>query len=261
MKKLFKLGGTLNKKQSLIISLLGALFLFTVWYLISFFEILEKAILPNPIDVIASFKPMILEDELLSNLWYSVKLNLLGYVEAIVISVPLGFLIALIPFFNGLLYKYVDAIRFLPLTAVTPIFIAWFGIGVDMKIHFLALGIIVYLLAIIIQRVNETDKVHTQTIWTLGATPWQTFRYVYFPSAMSRIFDDIRVITAISWTYIIVAELVNKEHGIGAMITIAARQSRMDKMFMLLIVIILFGILQDKIFKYADKKLYPFKYA
>jgi len=261
MKKYFKLGATIGKTPSLVISILGAVFLFSVWWLVTYFQLISEKLLPNPVDVIASLKDLLLHDELVGNMFYSVKLNLLGYVEAIIIAIPLGYLVALIPFFNSLLSKYIDAIRFLPLTAVTPILIAWFGIGLDMKAHFLALGIIVYLLPIIVQRVNETEKVHTQTIWTLGGTSWQTFRYVYFPSAISRIFDDIRVITAISWTYIIVAELINKESGIGAMINLVTRQSRMDKMFMLLIVIIIFGILQDKLFKYADRKLFPFKYA
>lgn len=261
MKKYFKLGGTISPTASMIISILGAVFLFAIWYLAVHFEFINKKLLPNPVDVLLSFKGLLMEDELISNMGYSIKLNLIGYVEAVAIAIPIGYLVALIPFFNSLLSKYVDAIRFLPLTAVTPLFVAWFGIGLDMKFHFLSLGIIVYLLPIIVQRVNETEKVHAQTIWTLGANSWQTFRYVYFPSAISRIFDDIRVITAISWTYIIVAELVNKEHGIGAMINLVTRQSRMDKMFMLLIIIIAFGILQDRLFKFADKKLFPFKYA
>ena len=72
--------------------------------------------------------------------------------------------------------------------------------------------------------------------------------------------DDIRVITAISWTYIIIAELLNRQGGIGSLAYIKARQGQMEKVFAILIVIVLIGFLQDKLFVFIDKKLFPHKY-
>ena len=83
---------------------------------------------------------------------------------------------------------------------------------------------------------------------------------VYFPSVTSKIIDDIRVLTAISWTYIIIAEMLNQTGGIGALIHLSGRQSRLDKVFALLIIIVVIGIIQDKIFMWLDKKLFKFKY-
>jgi NitT/TauT family transport system permease protein len=102
--------------------------------------------------------------------------------------------------------------------------------------------------------------VHLDTLWTLNASTWQTFRFVYFPSAMAKLFDDIRVIVAMSWTYIIIAEMLNNNGGIGAMIWTATRQSRIDKVFAILFIIIFIGFIQDKIFKSLDKKIFKFKY-
>jgi NitT/TauT family transport system permease protein len=86
-------------------------------------------------------------------------------------------------------------------------------------------------------------------------------RTVFIPGVLPKLYDDIRVLTAISWTYIIVAELVNRSGGVGAMIYSAARQSRIDKVFALLLVIVLVGFLQDKLLSWLDKKLFPFKEA
>jgi NitT/TauT family transport system permease protein len=130
-----------------------------------------------------------------------------------------------------------------------------------MKILFLAFSIIVYLIPVVVQRVYEVENVFVQTIQTLGASKWQTIRKVFIPAVFSKIIDDVRVLTAISWTYIVVAELVNNEGGIGALSVRAARQGRLDKAFFVLFVIILLGILQDKLFVFADKKLCKFKYA
>ena len=156
--------------------------------------------------------------------------------------------------------KYIDAMRYIPITGLIGIFIAWFGIGSGMKAHFLAFGVIVYLLPVVIQRVYETEKVHLDTVWTLGANSWQLFTKVYFPSVMSKVFVDIRVITAISWTYIIVAEMINNEGGVGAMIYSAAKQSRIDKIFAILLYIIFIGFLQDKIFQILEKTFFKFKF-
>lgn len=256
----FKLRGTLPLKNRLIIELTGFIIILASWYLITSLGNVPKAILPSPIDVVKCFKELHFEDLLVRNTLYSIELNILGYLEAIIGSIIFGFLIGLFPFFRSLLSRYIDAIRFIPLAAVTGIFIAWFGIYTTMKVHFLAFGILVFLLPVVVQRIDEVSDVYLQTAFTLGATPWQKIRYVFWPHVASKLIDDIRVLTAISWTYIIVAELVNREKGVGAMIYMAQRQSRLDKVFAVLIIIILIGILQDKLFVWLDKTLFPHKH-
>ncbi|MBN1251747.1 MAG: ABC transporter permease subunit [Bacteroidales bacterium] len=224
-------------------------------------SIINKAVFPSPLAVLSSFKELHFENYLVKNAIISIKLNIWGYIEAITLSLIIGFMIGLVPFFRSLLRKYIDAIRFVPLAAVTGLFIAWFGIYMGMKIQFLAFGIFVFLVPVVVQRIDEVEKVYLQTSYTLGATDWQTFRNVYWPSVTSRIIDDIRVLTAISWTYIIVAELVNTEEGgLGSLIFKAQRSSRLDKVFAILLLIIIIGFIQDIIFSWLDKKLFKFKY-
>lgn len=256
------------KKTSTIISLIGLVVLLAIWYFLTLTgEIIPNKILPNPVKVLLSYGELYSDYELLPNTWYSIKLNIYGYVTAIILALPIGFIIGMFPIARSLFSQYIDAFRFLPLTAITGIFIAWFGIGFDMKVYFLSFGILIYLLPVIVQRINELqnpsnnkDYVYLQTITTLGATNWQKFRHVYFPYVTEKISEDIRVLTAISWTYIIVAELLNKEGGIGGMIYTLGRQSRTPEVFALLFLIILIGFMQDKLFKLLDQLLFPSKY-
>ncbi len=217
-------------------------------------------LLPPPQRVFASYPSLLKDDALAPNTWRSIWLNIQGYFWAVLICVPLGFLIGLLPLFRGLFSKQVDALRYLPLTALTGLFIIWFGIEDQMKIAFLAFGIIVYLLPVVVQRIDEVESVYLQTVYTLGATNWQIIKSVYFPAVMSKLMDDIRVLTAISWTYIIIAELLNRQGGIGSLIYIKARQGQLEKVFAILIVIILIGFVQDRIFAYFDKRLFPHKH-
>jgi len=217
-------------------------------------------ILPTPLNVVKSVPELINQDDLFSNVLRSIWLNLQGYLWAIFISIPVGFLLGLLPLFRGLFSKPVDALRFLPLTALTGLFIIWFGIYDEMKIAFLAFGILVYLLPVVVQRINEVKDVYLKTVFTLGATDWQTIRRVFIPSVMSKLMDDIRVLTAISWTYIIIAELLNRQGGVGSLIYLKSRYGQIEKVFAILFVIILIGFFQDRVFVYIDKRLFPHKY-
>jgi NitT/TauT family transport system permease protein len=261
VKQLFELRGTVDKKTITIIEIAGFFALLTIWSLITAFKLLPETIFPSPWKVLTSFKELHFKDYLISNALFSIKLNILGYIEAVSIGVLVGYIIGLFPFFRSLFSRYINASRFIPITACTGIFIAWFGIDTNMKVQFLAAGILVYLIPVVIQRIDELENVYLQTAYTLGASKWQTIRDVFLPGVLAKLSDDIRVLVAISWTYIIVAELVNRSGGIGALAYTAARQSRIDKVFAVLLVIVIIGFIQDRLFAYLDKKLFPHKYA
>ncbi|MFT5167809.1 MAG: NitT/TauT family transport system permease protein [Saprospiraceae bacterium] len=216
--------------------------------------------IPRPDKVIKIIPEMIKQDHLFSNTLLSLWRNIQGYIWAILIAVPFGFLLGLLPFFKGLFSRPVDALRFLPLTALTGVFMLAFGTQEEMKVTFLAFGIFVYLLPVVVQRVREVSDVYLKTTFTLGASDWQTIRTVYLPSVMSRLVEDIRVLTAISWTYIIIAELLNKEGGIGALMYTSGRQGLSEKVFAGLFVIILVGFMQDYVFSFIQKRLFPYKH-
>lgn len=260
MSNLFELRAPLKSRQRITLELGGLLVMALLWMGISTFGGVSPSILPSPIKVLASAPALHWEDALVKNLLYSCKLNVVGYMEALLVCIPLGFAVGLLPFMHGVFSRYIDAIRFLPITALTGLFIAWFGIEDTMKVQFLAFGISVYLLPVVVQRVLDLDMVYQHTAYTLGASKWQMIKTVFIPGVMPKLFDDIRVLTAISWTYIIVAELLNRTGGIGSMIYTAARQSRIDKVFALLLFIILVGYLQDKLLLTLDKWLFPHKY-
>lgn len=263
MQWLFKLRGDLTKSQRLGLEIGGVILFLGIWILLTSGSspILKPATLPHPWNVLTSFGDLYRDNDLITNTTRSIGLNLSGYVLAIIISIPLGFLIGLVPLFRGLFQRFLDAIRFVPLTATIGLFIVWFGIGSTMKSLFLAFGIVIFFLPVVVQRIDEVGDVYLKTVYTLGANWWQTVRTVYFPSVMSRLWDDLRIMTAISWTYIVFVEAIGSQGGLGHLITYGARrQGRIDKMFALLVLIILIGIFQDRIFAAMDKKLFPHKY-
>lgn len=216
--------------------------------------------IPLPTQVVSAFPDLVKENNLFQNAWRSIWLNIQGYFWAILFSIPLGFIIGLFPLFRGMFSKPVDALRYLPLAALIGLFMKWFGTDDEMKIAFLAFGILVYLLPVVAQRINEVESVYTKTVFTLAASKWQTIKTVFMPAVFSKLIDDIRVLTAISWTYIIFVEFLNRAGGLGDLIYIKRRLGHVDDLFALLLVIVLIGFIQDRLFVYLDKRLFPHKY-
>ena len=260
---LFKLRGEIPSKWQLPLEILGLLSIVLIWVLLTMGEnpVLVSKILPKPQKVLGAYQDLIIDNDLIQNTLRSLGLNLAGYIKALIWTLPLGFIVGLFPLFRGMYQRTFDAIRFVPIAAAIGIFIGWFGISVGMKVNFLAFGIFIFLLPIVIQRIFEVKDVYLKTVQTIGATSWQTVWSVYIPSVFSKLIDDVRILTAISWTYIVVIETINSEEGgLGALAFISRRLSRPDKMFAILILIIIIGIIQDRIFVRLDKELLPHKY-
>lgn len=258
--KAFQIEGTISKTQSTIIGILGFVLLISFWSLVTKYGLVSGSVLPSPIEVVKSFG-YLLKHNLLGNALFSLRLNFSGYIEAVLISLPIGFAMGLVPGIRSLVSKYFDALRFLPLPAITGIFVALFGLGTGLKVHFLSFGILLYLIPVIVQRIDEIETIHKQTITTLGASKWQKVRHLYFPYAMSKISDDIRVLVAISWTYIVIVELLNMEGGLGGMIFVSAKQSQTPSIYALVLIIVVFGYCQDLLFRYVDKLIFPYKHG
>ena len=267
--ELFKFGGSSDfGKLTPIITAIGLLVVIGLWYLVSLFELIPSNILPNPIKVISAYSNLLTEYHLLGNIGFSVKTNLMAYFWAILISLPIGLLIALFPINNLVFGRYISAIRFTPLPAISGLFIAIFGLTVQMKEAFLAVGLIIYIIPEIVNRVNnlqnpsnDKDNVFLQTAHTIGMTNWQKFRYVYWPYVTSNTSSSIRSLLAISWTYTNIEELFYRSgeiNGLGAMISTMLRQAHIAEAWAGLFLIILIGVVQDYIFLQCEKWLFPY---
>lgn len=255
------LRGTLPKKSATLYSFIGVAGFIFIWQLIRVFNLIPHAILPSFMDVIYALPELHFNDFLVRNLWFSTKINIGGYLVAILLSFPLGYVLGLFIIPKALCSKLLDAIRYIPFTAVTGIFIAWFGLGTDMKTYFLGCAIAVYLLPTVVERVVNFDEIYVQTAKTMGASKWQIIRDVFIRGVIPILYNDLRVLTAISWTYIVVAEMINAEGGVGKLIFLSTRENRLDKVFAEIIIIMLFGMLQDSLFAWGDRKMFKHKYC
>src|SRR5436190_11657256 len=249
-----------SAKYLSLLQLSGWLILFITWWLITNFGLINNHVMPTPQKTWNSFLEMRSDDNLTSNILFSLRINVIGYLKCIAAALVVGFAIGLSPKVRKMFSQQVNALRFVPITALMGIFIAISGLTIVTKINFLAFGIWVYLVPVVVQRIDEVDKTHLQMMKTLGASFWQTVRYVTWRSVLSRLSDDIRILVGISWTYIIVAELAGIQGGLGSLIFLGERQSNVGKVYAVIFIIVAIGIIQDTLFKLIDRLLFKFKY-
>ncbi|MEM9928241.1 MAG: ABC transporter permease subunit [Bacteroidota bacterium] len=224
-------------------------------------------LLPPPQKVIGAIPELVRPGEgsvnksLIYHARVSIWRNLQGYFWAVFFALAIGIPIAISPIAKAMFSRQIDTLRYVPLTALTPIFLIIFRpeSSEAMKVSFLAFGILVYLLPVVMQRLWETEDVYLKTAYTLGASDWQLVKSVYVPAVLSKLIDDIRVLTAISWTYIIIAEVYYRDDGLGSLSYILGRQGNVDGVFAVLITIVFIGYLQDHLFAYLNRRLFPFR--
>ena len=248
-----------SERHARALALAGLLTFFAVWAVLSYADIVPSVILPSPTEVLQAFPVLHFQEALVRSAGWSLYRVTMGFLLSGVVAIPLGLLMGTFPAVKHFLSPMVDPLRFLPISALVPLFLVWFGIEETMKIMLLFVGTLVYLLPLVVEAVEGVDDVYLQTATTLGATRWQLVRHVLIPGSLPAIGEALRVMNGIGWTYVILAEIVNARYGLGHIITVAGRRSHVDQIFAGVIVILFIGVATDVIIRVINKQLFSWK--
>ena len=222
--------------------------------------------LPPPWDVAAAFVTLLSPNELrdgeilllTATLWSTSRVLVAG-VLVILIGVPIGLLMGSSPRINAAMSPLVDPFRSAPIVAILPILVLWMGIGEPMKITFLFLGAVVFLIPMVRDSMQAVPRQYYISARDLGATPFEAVRHAVLPMALPRIADAVIVAVSVMWTYITVAEYVNAEKGLGQLIQNAKRFSAMDQVFVGIFVIIALALATYQLMSMAKRALFPWE--
>ncbi|MFT4975740.1 MAG: ABC-type nitrate/sulfonate/bicarbonate transport system permease component [Myxococcota bacterium] len=196
---------------------------------------------------------------LLSATVWSVGRVLVAGILVVLIGVPIGVLMGASARINAAFSPLVDPFRSAPIVAISPILVMWLGIGETMKIVFLMMGAIVYLVPMVRDALQAVPQTYWISARDLGATSAEAIWHSVLPMAMPRIADAIIVSVSIMWTYITVAEYINAEVGLGQLIQNARRFSAMDQVFAGIFVIVALALLTYQGMSLAKRVLFPWE--
>jgi len=224
-------------------------------------RIVMPLILPSPVEVLLAFPKLHFEQALVRSALISFMRVTAGFTLAAIVAVPLGVYMATFPpmsaFFKplALIGSYVPIVVFVPLT------LAWFGMTETQKVGFLFIGCFVALLPLVIKTISDVPSAYVDVAVTKGASQWQIVRHVLFPVAKADIWDHLRGVYGVGWGWIILAEVVNAEQGLGYLISISERRGHTASMFAIIIVIVAIAVACDQLWRISGKILFPYRYV
>jgi NitT/TauT family transport system permease protein len=245
-----------SRERRRTLAITGVAAFLGAWVVLSYTGLVPDVILPTPTEVLKAFPVLHFQEALVRSAGYSLYRVTMGFLLSAAVAIPLGILMGTFPAVKHFFSPLIDPLRFLPISALVPLFLVWFGIEETMKIMLLFVGTFVYLLPLVVEAVENVDDVYLQTARTLGASRWQLVWHVLVPGSLPAIGEALRVMNGIGWTYVILAELVNPRYGLGALITVAGKRSHVDYIFAGVIVILLIGVLTDLLIRLINQRLY-----
>ncbi|HEV7574513.1 MAG TPA: ABC transporter permease, partial [Caldimonas sp.] len=180
-----------------------------------------------------------------------------GFVLAALLALPLGVAMGAYKPVEAFFEPFVSFARYLPASAFIPLLILWAGIGEAQKLALIFIGSFFQLVLMIAVIVGNTRRDLVEAAYTLGVGDRGLIRRVLLPGAAPEIAEVLRMVLGWAWTYVIVAELIGASSGIGHMITDSQALLATDQIIFGIIVIGLIGLASDMIFKWLNRRLFP----
>jgi NitT/TauT family transport system permease protein len=256
---LFVLRTPLPRMTSLFLGLVMPVVVLGAWCVASYGGLAPPDFLPSPSEVVRGTLQLFLQYDLSGAILISTRRIGIAFLLAAALALPLGVFMGAFEPINKLFEPIMAPLRYMPISAFIPLLILWFGIYESEKVAFLFLGVFVYLLPVVVTAIRAVPEELVQTGLTLGAGRWQVVRTILMPAAMPEIFDSFRVMNAISWTYVILAEAVNPEHGLGYMVELARTHQKASWSFAGLLVIGGIGLLTDVLIRMLSGFLFRWR--
>lgn len=262
---IFRIRDVVPLPTRVVLGVIPILALLLIWFGLTTGEaeerIISPVILPSPLEVLRSVPGIWFEAELSRSVLASTMRVAGGFGVAILITLPLGILMGSFTRMRALFEPLMVFGAYLPIPALVPLTLSFFGAGEAQKIVFLAIAFTVYLLPLVVKSLSDVSDVYLRTAQTLGASRWQVVRHVLLGVSWPEIYNAMRLGFGIGWSYIIIAEMVDIGRGIGSIIIISQRRGPREHIYLALLVIVLVAWVVDRLWVVAGRKIFPHRSA
>lgn len=189
--------------------------------------------------------------------WASLVRLMLGVGISAALATILGLLIGLLPFVRATLAGFVAVISMIPPLAVLPILFIVFGLGELSKVVLIVVGILPFLIRDLSARVLEIPREMIVKAETLGASTFVIALRVALPQLLPRLIQAVRLSLGPAWLFLIAAEAIAAEQGLGYRIFLVRRFLAMDVILTYVIWITLLAFLMDLALRKLSRRMFP----
>jgi NitT/TauT family transport system permease protein len=232
------------------------LLLLSAWWWISGRDWVNPVFIPSPARVWNAARELFAD----GNLWGDIKVSVwrvtAGFLLSAALAIPTGVIIGAFKLGEGLLQSVIEYVRYIPVPALIPLLMLFFGIGETAKVMLIFVGVFFQLVLMVADEIRRVPQELVQVSQTLGAGRVESVRLVLFRGALPGIFDALRLCNGWAWTYLVVAELIAANEGMGYRILKFSRFLQTPKIFVYLILLGIIGLTLDFAFRKFNRRVF-----
>jgi ABC-type nitrate/sulfonate/bicarbonate transport system permease component len=251
LQKIFEPFKTINNKTYAILIVVQLAFALLVW------QLSGGGLIPTPDKIFASVVSILGSVEFIDNFFASLALMLEGMGISIVLALIVAYL-SIIPFFRPFA-NFVVKCRYLTLTGLIFLFTLLTKDGHSLKISLLVFGIVPFFVTSLLSEFASISVQEYELCRTLRMNTWQTLYEVVIVGRLDKVLDVLRQNFAISWMMITMVEGLNmSEGGLGTMLIKSNKYIDLGKVFGILVIIFLLGMLFDYVLGWLRSIIFPY---
>ena len=254
---------TIPGRTVAILGVLSFVVIVAAWWLVAILSnnpdlLGYQQLIPRPDVVAVAWVDMVEHLGFLGDMAWSTFRIVAGFALAALIAVPLGLLMGSFEVVRAFFQPPINAIRYMPASAFIPLLILLQGLGEQEKLTIIWIGVFFQLVLMVMDIAHRVPDEMLNVAYTLGASRWTVFRKVFLPATFPEVVDALRITMGWAWTYLIVAELVAAQAGIGNFILVAERFFRADRIIAAILTIGVLGLITDALFAMYHRWAFPY---
>ncbi len=221
----------------------GLLLLLLLWQgMVSFYHY-PPFVLPAPADVARKFLLMLQDGSLLYHTVFTLKEIVLGLALGLATATATGYLLAKSRLLEHLLAPYIVASQSIPVIAIAPLFIIWFGFGSTSKVIICALTVFFPTLVNTLVGIRSVDKDLRDLMRSLNASRWQTLTMLEIPASMPVLLGGFKVSVTLAVIGAVVGEFIGADRGLGFLINVAKGTLDTPLLFVVIFTLVVIALL------------------
>jgi NitT/TauT family transport system permease protein len=217
----------------------------------------ESGLVPSPAATWSAAVAMWQDGELWPDFVASMRRVGIGYAISMGIGVVLGILIGSVRSVEAFFEPQIGFLRYIPAAALLPLFMFWFGIDETPKIMLIIVGTVFFNILMVADVARAVPRELINASYTLGAGRLKVLSRVIFPHSIPGMIDVARINLAAAWLMLVVAELLAAPDGLAYRLTRAQRFRQVDRMFVILIIFGLIGVVSDLVLRWLRDRSAP----
>jgi len=253
-KLIFKLFLIVN---NIILNCLPYAIILVIWQIAVIYLAIPNYILPTPITIFKYIISYNYREILLINSSVTALEAFFGLILATLASISLGVIALYNLFFIKVFYKMLLLIQIIPLMAIAPLIIIWFGFGINTKILVVFIICLFPCLFSFIRGNLNIDKELLTLLKSMGASRLQIFRLVILPSSCYSLFSGLKIAVTYSVTGAVIAEYMGAEKGLGVYLARAISSFDTTSLFVNVFCIVFITLFFYKIISFIEKLITP----